>query len=749
MKYLNIKLLRDLKNQWAQFLSAALMAFLAILLFVGLQGAWKGLETSINQYSRNNNLANYWVQVTNVKSNDIPRLKEISGIKKIAVGTQFQATSHHHQITVEGFNKQLTYLYPVNGKILSHNSKGIWINKEYARGNKIKVGDAISLKYENTKAAFKVEGIIQSPSKLYYTGTSDYIAPNYSKYGYAYVPIQYLKKKYPVINNNYLEIYGYHKDMRKQVETIFGKRLIRYDNRATLEEVSTGFERVKEIRNLSYLFSFIFILLALLAMATTIRRLVKDQMSEIAILKALGFTNRDIGFHYGNFGLLIGGIGVTLGFLCSPLVSLFVLSTQKAMFSLPTWHLAYTLSALGVSVLVIVICVLSAYLAASSTLRGYPAEFLHGKQDENTYHIILEKIPNVWEKLSYGLRWIARDAFFNKVRILMGIVGVAGGMMLMIAGLGMPQSINHLVRKTYNQDYNYSKKLTINNYSDFLALHPRQKGQWLQVSQAHFSKDDGYNRYLMVIGKGNYINLKTKNHHKIKNGGVYVTDDFARRAKIKVGSEIKIKTFGEKKKHIFRVKGIVDSEINQGVYMTAETWRKAGEQYKPNSLLIGKNTIYPKKEVSSTVSIASQKRNAYNFVNNLMSVFILIIMFAVILIVVVLYNLGSLGFIERYRDYATLRVLGMHKRELRKLTFVENIITTLIGWLIGIPAGIWFLDRYVATFTTLNIDYRPYINFETLFIASVFVWLCSMSTTLFLNRRIQKINMVKALKGVE
>ena len=127
----------------------------------------------------------------------------------------------------------------------------------------------------------------------------------------------------------------------------------------------------------------------------------------------------------------------------------------------------------------------------------------------------------------------------------------------------------------------------------------------------------------------------------------------------------------------------------------------------------------------------------------------LIIVFAVLLIVVVLYNLGSLSFVERSRDYATLRVLGFHKKELRDLTFVENVITTFIGWLLGIPAGIWFLGQYVATFSTINLEYTPYVNWLTILLASLIVWICSLSTTFFISRRIQKLDMVQALKGVE
>ena len=75
----------------------------------------------------------------------------------------------------------------------------------------------------------------------------------------------------------------------------------------------------------------------------------------------------------------------------------------------------------------------------------------------------------------------------------MGIVGVAGGMMLTIAGIGMPQSMNHLINKTYNNNYSYHQRVNVNNINSFKQSHPQAK-QWLQVNQAHFSPDDGYNR---------------------------------------------------------------------------------------------------------------------------------------------------------------------------------------------------------------------------------------------------------------
>ena len=215
------------------------------------------------------------------------------------------------------------------------------------------------------------------------------------------------------------------------------------------------------------------------------------------------------------------------------------------------------------------------------------------------------------------------------------------------------------------------------------------------------------------------------------------------------GDKLKVKTLGYDQHSRLKVKGIITNETNQGAYITKKTWEKAGGTFTPSTLLVKKNYTYNKNEIDSTIKIKDQKSNAYNFINNLMSIFILIIVLGGGLIVIVLYNLGSLSFVERTRDYATLRVLGTHRNEIRNLTLIENLMTTFVGWIIGIPAGIWFLGQYVSIFSTINLEYTRYFDWKTIVISSVFVWICSLSTTLFISRRVKRIDMVQALKGVE
>lgn len=758
MNYLLIKLKRDLLSNWRQFFSVFLMAFLSILLFVGLQGSWHGLEVSLNEYTEKSKLPESWVTSTGFTKKDTEAIEKIPGVKSTSEKTRVKVSvinenSSQKYLYIDSFSsKDINVPNLVSGmKITETDSNGIWLNKEYAEMNSLETGQTIRTKLNGVQTELVIKGLIQSADRIYYTGTAEFITPNYKNYGYGIVSKDVLteKLKYQGLPN-LLELENTKDDMRSEIENILGDRYVGYFDRNTLPDVSNALDRVGQIKNLSYLFSFIFILLAILAMYTSIKKLIESQLKEIAILKALGFSNISVGIHFSSFGLIVGGGGALAGAIASPLLSLFVLETQKSMFSIPSWKISYTYVSLIVIVFVTVISVMAAFFASRKAIVGLPVQYLRGNSERKVHSIFLERFNSIWKYVGFPSRWAIRDASFNKIRILMGIVGVSGGMMLLIAGLGMPDSINHLMDKAYYEDYSYDYRVTTNEYK---KIKNDYKGQWLQNLNARFTPDDGNNRVLTVIGEGNHVQLKTQGFNEIESDGIYVTKDFAVRSGIRVGDKLSLSVSMDKAEYSFIVKDIVLSEINQGAYMTQNAWEKAGGKFVPTTLLLGNdNSLSQLKNddaIESIIDIKEQKQNADEFVMNLLSIFLMIISFAVLLVVVVLYNLGSLNFVERYRDYATLSVLGFDKKELRNITMVENLGTTFIGWLIGIPAGIWFLGEYVRTFSTIQLEYTPHVTIRNLAISTVVVWGCSLSTTFLIGKRIKKIDMVEALKGVE
>lgn len=757
MKFLTKKLFRDIKNNWTQFFSVFLMAFLCVLVYMGLQGAWGGLSKSLSIFIDNNDLADGWVLSTGITKESKEKIEDINGISEVATKSRISVNDVNKKgsaLSLDSYSKKNISQFSISeGKDFSEGKTGqLLLNKEYADENHYKVGDTISVENDlGMKSDLEISGLIQSPEKIYYTGSQEFIAPSYKDYGYGFVSEATMKENLNYLGlPNLIEFKGEYKDYRKEFESILGKSYISYFSQNTLNDVSNALERVGQIRNLSYLFSFLFVLLAILAMYTTIRRLIETQTKEIAVLKALGFSNLQVGLHYASFGFIVGGLGALLGAMAAPLISWFVLSTQKDMFSIPKWYVSYDYSSVLIILFVIVISTISAFSASRQARTALPSEFLSGGSSKKVHHILLEKIPG-WKKIGFGNRWALRDATINRVRFVMGIVGVAGGMMLLIAGFGMPESINTLVDKAYSKDFTYDRRVYTPDYQKM--KNNSENGQWVQLSSAHFRPDDGFNRLLIVVSDGDYVNMKTEKNQDIKDDGIYVTKGFADRANIKVGDRMKVKPSLDDKNYSFDVAGIITSETNQGAYIKQNLWEQSGGKFSPTTLLVDEktklSTIAGLNSVTETIRISDQQKNAYEFVNSLMSIFLMIIGFAMLLVVVILYNLGSLNFVERMRDFATLRVLGFKKNKLRNITMYENVLTTFIGWLIGIPLGFWFLNQYVKTFSTIHLEYTSHIGLLNITLATLVVWACSLSTTFFVGRRIKNIDMVSALKSVE
>lgn len=121
---------------------------------------------------------------------------------------------------------------------------------------------------------------------------------------------------------------------------------------------------------------------------------------------------------------------------------------------------------------------------------------------------------------------------------------------------------------------------------------------------------------------------------------------------------------------------------------------------------------------------------------------------AILLAVVVLYNLGVLSYTERHRELCTLKVIGFRTRKIRAILLTQNIWMTTIGAFLGIPAGLWILE-YILYYMGDTLDFVSHVRILS-YIFSIFItFLVSILVNRLFSRRVRKLDMVSALKGVE
>lgn len=118
------------------------------------------------------------------------------------------------------------------------------------------------------------------------------------------------------------------------------------------------------------------------------------------------------------------------------------------------------------------------------------------------------------------------------------------------------------------------------------------------------------------------------------------------------------------------------------------------------------------------------------------------------LAILVLYNLGILSFTEMEREIATLKVLGFRTKVLRKLLLTQNIIFTAIGFVLGLPLGLYFMTLMLNAAGD-SLYYVPSLTWGNILITAIITFSISVGVNLMFSDKINDLNMVEALKDIE
>lgn len=767
MRYLFIKMRRDLIKMWTQFFSVFMMALLGVLIFVSMEGMYNGLDYQLNDIFENQNLADAWVYGYGLNDEDIDSIKQLDDVNDASavMSNTVKFGDSDIKLMATDYN-DISKPIINSGDDFNTSDEGIWLDESYADALKIKTGDFISITVKNKHYYLEVLGLILHPEYIYYTGSVTSYTPDHESHGYGLVNEKCAKKIFGAVNYNEVKIDA-NKDfnsdnLKSDLIDKLGSKYYGYADRGTLSGVSAPIDKVKQVKKMSFMFSGVFILLAMLTMQTTMTRLISNQRIQIGTLTANGFSKGSVIVHYSLYAVVISMLGGVIGAFIGPkVISPILMNVLKATYVLPSYNPRITYMTFIVILLVTAACTLTTIMACRKDLNLMPAETLRGEAPKGKGKILLEKFKFMWSKLSFDSKWSFRDISRNKLRSLMGIIGVFGCMMLIIAGLGMQNTLNYANSYVYNDQFKYGSKVVLSSYAtddnknELADISSDKQTQWLMEKTGEISYNDAEkNGNIMILDEGDFINLETTEGVQVKlsNVGVCITRKLAEELEINKGDTITFKINGSDEVSA-EVDEILKCPSPQGIFMSKKAYENLGQDFIRTSLLLDDNEISQDIESLSYVqeytTIDSQYESTNEITKSVAMIFVIMIVAAILLAVVILYNLGILSYTEKSREFATLKVLGFYQKEITLISLRENIITTLIGWIIGIPIGLWFLKTYVSIVSTDSFDWVAKLSVPRFMVASLITVGCSIGVSLLLTLKVKKINMVEALKSVE
>ncbi|MFR7699007.1 MAG: FtsX-like permease family protein, partial [Lacticaseibacillus paracasei] len=333
-------------------------------------------------------------------------------------------------------------------------------------------------------------------------------------------------------------------------------------------------DRIAAIANV---FPVFFFLVAALITFTTVSRMVEEARAQIGTFKALGYGKWAIARNYLAYaalaGLLGGIIGVFAGNLSIPRI---VLSLYKNYIPLQqVVSLQWPLIVLSL-LLALIATLGAAAIVVRNELTEKPAALMRPRAPKSAKRILLERITPLWSRLSFNQKVSYRNLFRYKSRLVMTILGIAGGTALILTGFGIKDSITAAGVQQYGDVIHYQAIVRLADGKkpaaarDILAKSKAYRsagtvsGAVAKLSAKGHSLSDVN---LFAPANGNdlepYVSLRsTASNRKLTlpRHGIVITSKLAKALNVTTGDTLKVATTNGQSKR-FTIKGIAKNYV--------------------------------------------------------------------------------------------------------------------------------------------------------------------------------------------
>lgn len=753
------KLFRTAWKYKAQFISMIIMVAIGIGVFIGFNMEWYSLQKDTSSFFEQTAFADYRIyNDAGFTAEDASAIEELDGVDAVArvlnVNVGVKDTAKSLGLFVAE-NDTVSTMVITEGAEYSLDSEDFWLSDKFAAANGIGLGDTLTVVYRNFEISGVVAGLAKSSEFMICVADENQLMPDYNSYGFVYASPKKISSAlnglmiYPQINI----LSSLDKtEMESKIAAALGKTTLVLSKDENYSYAGAQGE-IEEGQSMGAILPVLFLLIGVLTMITTMHRITANEKTQIGTLKALGFKNGKILRHYTSYGLVIGLIGALLGVALGFGIAYLVVSPtgmQSTYMDMPVWNLYIPWFCWLVLVAAVAFLTLISFLSVRSMLRGSAADALRPYTPKKVKPMKIER-TKVWNKLSFGSRWNLRDIVRHKSRSLMTLVGVIGCMILLVGGLGMRDTMNAYIDVIDNKIFNYETRVNIVETADnaqVLSFAEQYGGDLLASSSVSLNGEavtlDIYN---VTHDKIRFLDKNNKTI-ALQDSGVYLcirlTDG------ISVGDQIDISPYGSDKTYTVTVAGVMRSVLTESITLTEEYARTIGIPYTYSAVFVDSSP----SEISSEefISGTQTKENLLDSYDSFMEIMntmvIILIVAAIVLGIVVLYNLGVMSYVERYRELATLKVVGFRNKHIGRILISQNIWLTLLGVVIGLPAGVGVLQLLIITLAS-EYELKMVLGAATYCISVLLTFIVSLAVGFFVARKNKKVNMVEALKGAE
>ena len=788
MKVLNKKLIRDLWKLRGQVFAVALVIGSGVATLVMSLSTIEALEDTADAYYQRYRFGEVFAFATRAPLRLTNQVAKINGVQTVQA-----RISRYASLDIQGFNEpaiaQLMSI-PENGQPLLNQlvlRKGGWVspgrddqvilNEPFAQAHKLDIGDTVSVIMNGHKKHFYVVGIALSPEFIYTIGPGA-LMPDNKRFGVMWMAYDVLAAAYDLQESfNYLSLTltrdTLPADVLNQIDVLlepYGG--VSADTREN--QISNWFlmNEIEQQKSMATILPTIFITVAVFLTNMVLSRLIATERTEIGLLKAFGYSSKQIAWHYIKMMLVIGIIGVTIGSVVGAYFGRLNTELYADLFRFPLLIYRPSPYAFIIGALVsLIAAILGALTAVRAALKLPPAEAMIPPSPGVYKQTFLSSL-GVARLLDQPTRIALRQISRRPLRSFLTSAGIAMATGLIIMTLQWDDSLTHLKRVFFFDSQRQHITVAVVDPQPLRAIHNFAKlpgvltAEPIRVVNADFSFGTLTHRggitgmqpdstLQLIYDDGRKQNLE------VPDSGIVIASRLARKLNINIGDSMRVEVLeGRRLELVIPVVGIFDAYIGLPTYMSLETLNRSlneSPSFKYANLLIDplyQEQLYAEFKNMPKVGTVMLKQSALDSFNEHLveHLMVFISMFtglAVVLVFGVTYNSTRVALSERGRELATLRVLGFTRGEISYVLLGEVMFLILLGLPLGCLFGGFLVWSMAKSFDTEMYRIPLVIEPSTYGYAIVWVVIAAILSAALVRRRVNKLDLIRVLKTRE
>ncbi|MFO0557956.1 MAG: FtsX-like permease family protein [Polyangiales bacterium] len=787
MSALDRKLLRDIAALKGQVLTIALVVAFGVAVYISFGSAKLSLLSGTDEFYRQQRFSDVFAEIERAPDSMRERLERLPGVANVETRTTAAAlvpmpnmvepaVGRAHSIPDFG-EAALDAPFVLEGRLPEPGRDDeVLINDAFAESHRLHAGDRLTAIIGGTQRTLRISGLATAPNYLVAMSTElssmgnerfvamwmrrSALAPlARMQGGFNDVGVRLQRGADPYVTQAALD-----RELGR-----YGARGARRRSDHPSHKMLT--QEMQQLDGSATVLPAMFLGVAAFLVNVVLGRLVRLQRGQVAMLKAVGYTDRRIALHYLEMVVLIVALGVVGGALLGRVMAEWYVNLYREYFRIP--HLAVRIDAkllVQASVLSFGSGIAGTFAAVRGVAKLAPAQAMQPEPPAKYGDRALDRASTLG-LLGPSARMIAREILRRPLRVALSSLGIAMATAILLAGRAMFDALPALERLIFHDMMRESVAVRLTRPvapSDLSVLRTIPgvfHSEWqrtipVRMRAGSRTKDSSLVGHPAGADLRRILDARGRAVEPVR-GAVLLTRPLAGLLNVRIGDRISVELLeGERSRRELTVGGFTDEPFGlQGHMLLEDLWQSLGQGPSVDTALL---VVDPREEsnvvrrivrMPGVAGISSSRSAIERFREqsgkSMGATGFILVLFAGSIAAGVVYNNARVALAMRERDLATLRVLGMSRADVSRILLGEMAVQVALG----IPPGLW-LGKLLADAAMTMTDpdmYRLPLSVEpfTYVYASVVTMIAALLSALVVRRRVDQLDLVAVLKTRE